>query len=62
MNYTWFLRMARWVRHPPSPSRVKLVLGVIALCLLIFGFEYLFGWPDWLTLDGGGRANRLPRF
>jgi hypothetical protein len=49
MNMIWLLRMARWARNPPSPQRVKLVLGVIALCLVIFGYEWLFGWPDWLT-------------
>ncbi|SEN84307.1 hypothetical protein SAMN05216227_102725 [Pseudorhodobacter antarcticus] len=60
MNYIWFLRMARWVRNPPSPQMVKLVIGVIAVSLLIFGFEYMFGWPEWLTPNGGGRAHRLP--
>jgi len=49
MNPIWLIRMARWARNPPSPERVKLVLGVILLCLLIFGYEWLFGWPDWLV-------------
>lgn len=62
MNYTWFLRMARWVRNPPSPARVKLVFVVIAICLILFGVEYFIGWPDILTPEGGGRALRLPRF
>jgi hypothetical protein len=61
MNYIWFLRMARWARNPPSWGRVKFVLGIILACLLLFGYEYFFGWPDWLTLEGGGRAHRLPR-
>lgn len=61
MNYIWFLRMARWVRNPPSPRMVKLVLGVIALCMLLFAVEYFIGWPDFLTLEGEGRAHRLPR-
>jgi hypothetical protein len=61
MNYTWFLRMAKWVRNPPSPARVKLVIGVILLCLLLVAIEYFFGWPEWLTLNGGGRAHRTPR-
>lgn len=51
MNQTWLLRMARWARHPPSPGRVKLVLGVVALCLVLFGFEHFFGWPAWLTVN-----------
>jgi len=51
----WFLRMARWVRRPPSEARVKLVVGVIALILALWGVERLFGWPDALSLDPGGR-------
>jgi len=61
MNYIWFLRMARWARNPPSPRMVKLVLGVIVACLMLFAVEYFIGWPDVLTLEGGGRAHRLPR-
>lgn len=49
MNPRWFLRMAKWARHPPSEARVRLVLGVIALCLVLFAIERLVGWPDWLT-------------
>jgi hypothetical protein len=47
----WLLRASRWARKPPSEGRVKLVFGVIALCLLIVGYERLFGWPDWLTVN-----------
>ena len=46
----WFLRMARWSRHPPSPSRVKIVLAAIALCLVVVGVEHFVGWPEGLTL------------
>ncbi len=45
----WLLRMARWARKPPSAARVRLVAGVIVLCLVLFAIERLFGWPDWLT-------------
>jgi hypothetical protein len=51
MRLTWFLRMARWAHRPPSWERVVLVLGVIAASLLIGAFEWVFGWPDWLTVD-----------
>ena len=51
----WLIRMARWARHPPSPGRVKLVLGVIAVCLLLYGVEQIWGWPDWLTPNNGGK-------
>lgn len=58
MPLTWLLRMAKWVRRPPSPRQVALVLGVIAVCLLLAGVEYLVGWPEALTLNPGG-APRL---
>ncbi|MFN4191719.1 MAG: hypothetical protein ACK4GM_01335 [Tabrizicola sp.] len=47
----WLLRAKRWVQNPPSWARVKLVLGVIALCLAIVALERLVGWPDWLAVD-----------
>jgi hypothetical protein len=60
MNMRWLLRASRWARNPPGEKRVKLVLAVIALCLLLFGVERFIGWPDWLTVQGlpGGRALR----
>ena len=51
MNLHWLLRMKRWVQHPPSPAKIKLVLGVIILCFAIYGIEYVWGWPDWLTVN-----------
>lgn len=49
MNPRHFLRMSRWARKPPSDRRVKLVFGIIALCLMIWGIEALGLWPDWAT-------------
>nr|WP_170538415.1 hypothetical protein [Ruegeria arenilitoris] len=43
------LRMSRWARNPPSDQRVKLVLGLIVLCLAIAGVEYMGWWPEWAT-------------
>lgn len=43
------LRMSRWARNPPSDQRVKLVLGLIVLCLAIAGIEYMGWWPEWAT-------------
>ncbi len=51
MNMRHFLRMAKWARNPPSEKRVKLVLFVLTVCLTLFGYERLFGWPEWLTID-----------
>ncbi len=56
----WFLRMKRWVQNPPSPRRIKLVFGVVLVCILLFLIERYVGWPDWLT--GNERRPRLPRF
>jgi hypothetical protein len=58
MNMTWLVRMARWARNPPSWGRVKLVLGVVALCLALVLVEKSIGWPDWATVQGNGRMLR----
>ncbi|MDJ0628240.1 MAG: hypothetical protein QNJ44_08250 [Rhodobacter sp.] len=49
MSPIWFVRMTRWVRNPPSMGRVKMVLAIVAACLVLYGLERMFGWPDWLT-------------
>jgi predicted acyltransferase len=52
MNYlVWMMRAKRWVQRPPSAARVKLVFGVVAICVVIAGYEWIFGWPDWLTVN-----------
>lgn len=58
MNLRWLWRMSRWARNPPSEGRVKLVFGVIAICLVLFAIERIWGWPDWLTLENAGRVPR----
>ena len=56
MDLFWLVRMARWVRHPPSPRAVRFVLVIVALCLLLFGVELIWGWPEALTPHSGGRT------
>lgn len=51
MNPRWLLRMARWARNPPPARQVKIVLVVLALCLLIAGLARLGYWPDWARLQ-----------
>ena len=52
MNYMiWLTRAKRWAQNPPSWGQVKLVLGVVAICIAIAGYEWLFSWPDWLTVN-----------
>ncbi|SPJ22844.1 hypothetical protein [Palleronia abyssalis] len=52
--WRWLLRAKRWAQNPPSWGQVKLVVGVIALCIVLFLVERYVGWPDWLTPDRGG--------
>jgi len=61
MNPLWLLRLSRLVRHPPSRGRVYLILAVLAIVGVLYGIEHLWGWPDWLT-PNGGRGARLRRF
>ena len=60
MNPRWLFRMVKWAQRPPSEKRVKLVLGVIVLCLLLVAIEYFIGWPDWMTVEPAGRRGWLP--
>jgi len=46
-----FLRMAKWARNPPSARRVRLVLIVLALCLILFATERWIGWPEALSVQ-----------
>ena len=55
----WLVRAKRWAQNPPSPLRIKIVFATIAICLLIFAYEYFFGWPEWLTTTN---PRRLPKF
>jgi hypothetical protein len=48
--------MSVWARRPPSERKVRFVFAIIAVCLLLFGYERLFGWPDWLTVNSDARG------
>ncbi|MCY0148926.1 hypothetical protein OEG84_14745 [Hoeflea sp. G2-23] len=50
------LRMAYWVRRPPSKSWLVAVGTAIAISAVIVIIEHTIGWPDWAKVD------RLPRF
>lgn len=62
MNMRWMLRMKRWVQRPPSWGHVKFVFTILLACALIYAYEYLYGWPDFLIIEPVGRGHRLPRF
>lgn len=47
----WLMRASRWVRHPPSAGRVRLVLAVIALAVIVVILDKTGYWPDWARMD-----------
>ena len=47
----WLGRAKRWVQNPPPLWRVKLVLAVIAVCLLIYALEFAGFWPEALKTE-----------
>ncbi len=55
MDIRWLFRAKRLAQNPPSAGRVKLFLVVLALCLILFGIEQVFGWPEALTPNGTRR-------
>lgn len=56
MNPLWILRAKRWVQQPPSGRRVALVLGIVAVCLILYGIEAIWGWPEALTPNNRRRG------
>ena len=59
MNLRQLLRMSKWARHPPSAKRVKLVIGIVVICLVLFAIERWIGVPEWLQMERMRRP-RLP--
>lgn len=55
----WGIRMSQWLRRPPSRQQVIIMGAAIALCLAVFAFERLYGWPSWMTVNG--HMPRAPR-
>ncbi len=55
MNFRMLLMMKRWAANPPSMSKVIFVVSIIAICIALFAVEKVFGWPEWLTPNSGGR-------
>lgn len=56
MNMMWLLRMAGWARNPPPMWKVKLVVAVVAACLLLVGVEKMGFWPAGLTVNAPIKA------
>ena len=49
MNTRFLLRMARWAQNPPSENKVKFVFAIIGICLVLWGIDRIWGWPEALT-------------
>ena len=60
MNLFWLLRAARIARRPPSNKRLILIAVVMAIVLVLYGIEQLWGWPEWLTPERVNRGRALP--
>ncbi|TCO71299.1 hypothetical protein [Rhodovulum euryhalinum] len=58
MTLHWLLRARRWAQNPPGAARVRLVPGVVALCLVLV--EWLVGLPDALGVTSGARGTIQP--
>jgi len=56
LNLFWLVRMRRWAQNPPSMRKVIFVVSIIALCLVLFAIERIWGWPDWLTVQPIGQG------
>ena len=54
------VRMARWVRRPPSLAHVLIAAGVVALAALLYAVENTVGWPEALTIEPPPRHLRQP--
>ena len=54
------VRMALWVRRPPSRRHLIAMAAAVVLVLVIVAIEQAGYWPDALTLEPGARHRRLP--
>lgn len=47
----FLLRMAFWLRKRPSRDHALVIAIVVVVAAFCVGFEAMFGWPQWLTLE-----------
>ncbi|MCF6316479.1 MAG: hypothetical protein L3J30_09405 [Marinosulfonomonas sp.] len=60
LNPRHLLRMSKWARKPPSDARVKLVIGIVVFCLILFAIERCIGVPEWMQMELP-RHQKIPR-
>lgn len=56
-EFRMLLRLKRLAQNPPSMTKVKIVLGIIAFCLALYGVERIWGLPEWMSLEPAGRRD-----
>lgn len=59
------IRMAMWLRRPPSRSFMIAAAVVVALAALVYTVEQAGYWPDWAKAErvgrhGGGQIKVVP--
>lgn len=60
MNPRWLVRMALWLRNPPSKRRIQIVLITVICAALLYGIEQTIGWPEALTVEKIGPKGLRP--
>ncbi|MBU8539260.1 hypothetical protein [Falsiroseomonas tokyonensis] len=45
------IRMAQWLRHPPSRRTVQIIVVVLVVATVLVLVEKFIGWPDWATTE-----------
>ena len=61
LNPRHLLRMSKWARKPPGEKRVKLVIGIIVICLILFAIERWIGVPEWMQMELPRRGGKITR-
>jgi hypothetical protein len=51
MNLLWLMRMRRMASQRRPLWQLKMLLGVIVICIVLVGIEKFVGWPDWLVVQ-----------
>lgn len=49
------IRMAMWLRRPPSRTRMIIICAVLAFAAVVWGLEQAGLWPDWAGAEQIGR-------
>jgi hypothetical protein len=51
MNLIWLLRMRRMASQRRPMWQIKMLAGIVVICIFLMGIEKFIGWPEVLTLQ-----------